>query len=159
MKCITPGKIVGISIFTFGLGILVSFFLPDKVLAVIEALLIVAIGLLFFLGIRMIKESFSDEEDHHFDPTRLATVLMLAVATSIDALAVGISFAFVGMNSWQSVGMPIFVIGIVSFMFSVIGCLVGVYFGKRVNIKAELWAGIILIGIGAKILIEHLEIL
>jgi putative Mn2+ efflux pump MntP len=83
---------------------------------------------------------------------------MMAVATSIDALAVGISFAFVGMESWQSVGMPVFIIGIVSFLFSVVGCLVGVYFGKRVNIKAELWAGIILIGIGAKILIEHLEI-
>ncbi len=50
MKCVSLGKIVGISIFTFGLGILVSFFLPDKVLVVIEALLIVAIGLLFFLG-------------------------------------------------------------------------------------------------------------
>ena len=50
MKCVSLGKIVGISIFTFGLGILVSFFLPDKVLVVIEALLIVAIGVLFFLG-------------------------------------------------------------------------------------------------------------
>ncbi len=50
MRCMALGKIVGVSIFAFGLGILVSFFLPDKVLAVIEALLIVAIGLLFFLG-------------------------------------------------------------------------------------------------------------
>lgn len=50
MKCVSLGKIIGISILTFGLGILVSFFLPDKVLVVIEALLIVAIGLLFFLG-------------------------------------------------------------------------------------------------------------
>ena len=119
----------------------------------------IAAGLLFFLGIRMIKESFSDDEERQFNPTRLATVLMLAVATSIDALAVGISFAFVGMESWQSVDMPVFVIGIVSFVFSVIGCLVGVYFGKRVNLKAELWAGVILIGIGAKILLEHLDIL
>lgn len=119
----------------------------------------IAFGLLFFLGARMIKESFSDEEEHHFNPTRLLVILTLAIATSIDALAVGISFAFVGMNSWQAIGMPILVIGAVSFAFSVIGCLIGVYFGKRINLKAELWAGIILIGIGAKILLEHLELL
>lgn len=119
----------------------------------------IAFGLLFFLGVRMIKESFSDEEEHHFNPTRLLVILTLAVATSIDALAVGISFAFVGMNTLQSILQPIVIIGIVSFVFSIIGCLIGVYFGKRVNLRAELWAGIILIGIGVKILIEHLELL
>ena len=112
----------------------------------------------FFLGVRMIKESFDkDEEHHHFNPTRLGTILTLAVATSIDALAVGISFAFTGMNTWQSIIGPICIIGLVSFVFSVLGCLLGVYFGKRVNLRAELWAGIILIGIGVKILFEHLS--
>ena len=119
----------------------------------------IAFGLLFFLGVRMIKESFGDEEEHHFNPTRLLVVLTLAVATSIDALAVGISFACTGMKTWDSIAFPILIIGIVSFVFSIIGCLIGVYFGKRVNLRAELWAGIILIGIGVKILIEHLNLL
>lgn len=120
----------------------------------------IAFGLLFVLGVRMIKESLDDdEENHHFNPTRLLVVLTLAVATSIDALAVGISFACTGMTTWQSIFSPIVIIGIVSFIFSIIGCLIGVYFGKRVNLRAELWAGIILIGIGIKILIEHLDLL
>jgi putative Mn2+ efflux pump MntP len=63
------------------------------------------------------------------------------------------------MTSWDSIAFPILIIGIVSFVFSLIGCLIGVYFGKRVNLRAELWAGIILIGIGVKILIEHLNLL
>ena len=118
----------------------------------------IAFGLLFFLGIRMIKENFDkDEENHHFNPTRLGVILTLSVATSIDALAVGISFACIGMNTWQSILSPIIIIGIVSFVFSIIGCLIGVYFGKRINLRAELWAGIILIGIGVKILMEHME--
>ena len=117
----------------------------------------IAFGVLFLLGARMIKESFKDEEEeHHFNPTRLPVILTLAVATSIDALAVGISFAFTGMTTWRSILDPVLIIGFVSFIFSIIGCLIGVYFGKRVNLRAELWAGIILIGIGVKILIEHL---
>lgn len=117
----------------------------------------IAFGVLFLLGARMIKESFKDEEEeHHFNPTRLPVILTLAVATSIDALAVGISFAFTGMDTWRSILDPVLIIGFVSFIFSIIGCLIGVYFGKRVNLRAELWAGIILIGIGVKILIEHL---
>jgi len=116
----------------------------------------IAFGLLFILGIRMIKESFDKgNEHHHFNPTRLPVILTLAVATSIDALAVGISFACTGMETFQKILWPIFIIGIASFLFSILGCFIGVYFGKRINLRAELWAGIILIGIGAKILIEH----
>ena len=107
----------------------------------------------------MVKEALSKEEDEcldcRFSP---AAMLPMAVATSIDALAIGISFAFVGMDTWQSILQPIVIIGIVSFVFSIIGCLIGVFFGKRVNLRAELWAGIILIGIGVKILIEHMEL-
>lgn len=116
----------------------------------------IAFGLLFFLGVKMIKDSFGDEEEHHFNPTRLLVILTLAVATSIDALAVGISFACTDMTTWKDIEFPILIIGLVSFAFSIVGCLLGVYFGKRINLRAELWAGIILIGIGAKILIEHL---
>ena len=119
----------------------------------------IAFALLFILGVRMIKESSGNEEEHHFNPTRLPVILALAVATSIDALAVGISFACTGMTTWESISYPILIIGIVSFVFSLIGCLIGVYFGKRVNLRAELWAGIILIGIGVKILVEHLGLM
>lgn len=118
----------------------------------------IAFGLLFFLGVRMIKESFDkDEENHHFNPKRLPVILTLAVATSIDALAVGISFACTGMDTLQDILWPIVIIGIVSFLFSMLGCFIGVFFGKRINLRAELWAGIILIGIGVKILMEHME--
>lgn len=117
----------------------------------------IAFGLLFFLGVRMIKESFDTDEEHaHFNPTRLPVILTLGVATSIDALAVGISFAFVGMETWTDIASPAIIIGIVSFLFTIMGCLIGVYCGKRINLRAELWAGIILIGIGVKILMEHL---
>jgi putative Mn2+ efflux pump MntP len=118
----------------------------------------IAFGLLFFLGVRMIKESFDkDEENHHFNPKRLPVILTLAVATSIDALAVGISFACTGMDTLQDILWSIVIIGIVSFLFSMLGCFIGVFFGKRINLRAELWAGIILIGIGVKILMEHME--
>lgn len=119
----------------------------------------IAFGLLAVLGIRMIRESMNDEEEgHHFDPTRLSVILTLAVATSIDALAVGISFACIGMTVWTDIASPVLIIGIVSSVLSVAGCLIGVYFGKRINLRAELWAGIILTGIGVKILFDHLGI-
>ena len=105
----------------------------------------------------MIKENFSEEEKHSFDPTLLKVVLALAIATSIDALAVGISFAFVGMNTFASILFPIFIIVFISFIMSIIGYLAGVYLGKRINLHMELWGGIILISIGVKILIEHLS--
>lgn len=117
----------------------------------------IAFGLLTFLGIRMIKENFSNDNKCCFDPTLLKVILMLAIATSIDALAVGISFAFVGMDTFISILFPIFIIGLVSFVMSIIGNLAGIYLGKHVNLHMELWGGIILIGIGIKILIEHLS--
>ena len=116
----------------------------------------IAFGLLFVLGVKMIRESFDKNETSHFDPTQLMTILLLSVATSIDAFAVGISFTFVGMETLQSILAPLAVIGLVSFAFSIAGCLIGVYFGKRINLRAEMWAGIILIGVGVKILVEHL---
>ena len=117
----------------------------------------IAFGLLTFLGIRMIKENFSDEDKCCFDTTRLKVILALAIATSIDALAVGISFAFVGMNTFTSILVSIAIIGIVSFLMSIIGNLVGIFLGKHVNLHMELWGGLVLIGIGVKILIEHLS--
>ena len=118
----------------------------------------IAFGLLSFLGIRMIKEYFSKEDSaNSFDPRKLKVILTLAVATSIDALAVGISFAFTGFKTLYSLTYPLCAIGIASFSISVIGSLIGVFFGKRFNIRMEIFGGLVLIGIGIKILIEHLS--
>ena len=119
----------------------------------------IAFVLLGIIGGKMIHEARQNDVEEYNPDFSIKTMFLLAVATSIDALAVGISFACTGMTTWQSIFSPIVIIGIVSFIFSIIGCLIGVYFGKRVNLRAELWAGIILIGIGVKILIEHLDLL
>ena len=119
----------------------------------------IAFGLLAFIGGKMIKESFdNDEKEKHFNPQRLNTQLLLAVATSIDALAVGISCACTGYREFAQIAYPLFVIGIVSFLFSILGYLFGVRFGKSVarKLKPELLGGIILLVIGIKILFTHL---
>jgi putative Mn2+ efflux pump MntP len=107
----------------------------------------------------MIKEGFSDDDKCCFDPHKLKVILTMAVATSIDALAVGISFACTGMNTFASILTPILIIGFVSFILSIVGQLLGVYFGKRINLRSELLGGIILIAIGIKILLEHLHVI
>lgn len=116
----------------------------------------IAFALLAFLGIRMIREHFKDEEERSFDPTRMKVILTLAVATSIDALAVGISFAFTGFRALSSLLYPLTAIGIASFVISLAGSLIGVFFGKRFNLRVEIFGGLVLIGIGVKILFEHL---
>ena len=81
----------------------------------------IAFALLAFLGIRMIREHFKDSEECSFDPTSLKVILTMAVATSIDALAVGISFAFTGFNSIGQLFSPLIIIGIASFVLSIVG--------------------------------------
>ena len=118
----------------------------------------VAFGLLAFLGGKMIRESAMPEEDRHFDPRKLLTQLLLAVATSIDALAIGISFAMTGYTSLRSLMFPLMVIGLGSFIFSIAGHLLGIRFGKgiRRRLRPELFGGIILLFISVKILLSHL---
>lgn len=119
----------------------------------------IAFSILLFLGGRMALESFKDEDcKQEFDPTKLKVVLALAVATSIDALAVGVSFAFLGIKDCAAILPPIGIIGFVSFVLSMIGLMFGIRFGCGIarKLRAELWGGIILIIIGTKILIEHL---
>lgn len=116
----------------------------------------IAFGLLFILGIRMIREQFKKEEERSFNPTNLKVILTLAVATSIDALAVGISFAFTGYNDLKSLVFPLTAIGLASFILSIVGCLIGVFCGKRFHFRVEIFGGLVLIGIGTKILFEHL---
>ena len=119
----------------------------------------IAFAILAFLGGRMVRESFKEEDCRQdFAPARLKVVLMLAVATSIDALAVGVSFAFLGMKSVTTILSPVGIIGFVSFALSLIGLTFGIRFGCGFarRLKAERWGGVILILIGLKILIEHL---
>lgn len=119
----------------------------------------IAFAILAFLGGRMVLESFKDEDcRHEFDPTSLKVVSALAVATSIDALAVGVSFAFLGVRSFSSILPSIGIIGFVSFALSFVGLMFGIRFGCGITrkLRAELWGGVILIIIGTKILIEHL---
>ena len=119
----------------------------------------VAFGLLAFLGIRMIIESGRPEEEQHFNPLKLTTQLIQAVATSIDALAIGISMAMTGYESIASLILPLTIIGIGSFLFSITGFLLGIRFGQgiRHRLKPELLGGLILLFIGFRILWTHLS--
>lgn len=118
----------------------------------------IAFAMLAFIGGRMVLESFRGDEEASIRPLELKTQLALAVATSIDALAVGISFACTGYSDMRSLLMPLLVIGAVSFLMSIAGFLLGRRWGDAVNrrLRPELAGGIILIGIGVKILLEHL---
>ena len=119
----------------------------------------IAFAILAFLGGRMIKESFKEEDCcQRFNPASLKVVITMAIATSIDALAIGVSFAFLGIKSCSSILYPVGIIGFVSFLMSLIGLIFGIRFGCGIarKLHAELWGGIILILIGTKILIEHL---
>lgn len=111
----------------------------------------IAFGLLFIIGVNMIHEAFSDEEDVD-DDVGFRTMSLLAVATSIDALAIGISMAMDGGDIASSAA----VIGVVTFLLTVIGVRIGSVFGDRLGKKAMVFGGVILILIGFRILLEHL---
>lgn len=115
----------------------------------------IAFGLLALIGGNMIREALSGEEEEHGSDFGFRTMLLMAVATSIDALACGVSFAFLGADIWTSAA----VIGITTFLFSVAGCLFGEMAGSRFHKGAQIFGGVILILIGLKILLEHLGIL
>lgn len=119
----------------------------------------IAFGLLAFIGIRMILESAKEEEEKHFNPHDYLVILTMAVATSIDALAVGISFACMGIIHFSDLIGKLLAIGIVSSGMTVLGLFLGVRFGKRFSrkIHVDLIGGIVLVAIGAKVLYEHLS--
>ena len=111
--------------------------------------------LLLFIGGNMIKESFNEEDSNTNDDISVKSMLILAIATSIDALAVGITFAFLETNIIFAFSL----IGIITFVLSIIGVKIGNKFGNRYETKAQVAGGVILILIGFKILLEHLNIL
>lgn len=117
----------------------------------------IAFVLLALIGFNMIKESREEEEEEEkpYAGVNFKELLILAVATSIDALAVGVSFAFLGVHIAPAVTL----IGCTTFVLTLVGVWVGNLFGSRYKSRAELTGGIILILIGVKILLEHLGVL
>ena len=115
-------------------------------------------AVLAFIGGKMIWESFGDDDHQTFNPLSLHTQLLLAVATSIDALAVGISMACLGYERLSQLTLPLVMIGAVSVLFSVMGYLLGVRFGPIITrrLKPELAGGLVLLFIGIKVLVSHL---
>ena len=112
----------------------------------------IAFALLVLIGANMIREAVKNEEENLNDSFSPKTMLPLAVATSIDALAVGVTFAFLDVSIVPAVSM----IGATTFILSAVGVKIGNVFGAKYKSKAELVGGIVLVAMGVKILIEHL---
>lgn len=132
-------------------GYLLGSGFQDKITSIDHWIAFILLGA---IGANMVRESFSGEAegDCSFD---VKTMLILAVATSIDALAVGVTFAFLKVN----ILLAVLLIGVTTFFLSAAGVRVGNAFGSRYKAKAELAGGIILIVMGIKILLEHLGVL
>jgi putative Mn2+ efflux pump MntP len=122
----------------------------------------IALGLLTFIGGKMILDVIREKKEKKGDceaakptcdePFRIGELALMAVATSIDALAVGITFAFLQVNIWQAIA----IIGVTTFFLSIVGVFIGNIFGAKYQQKATLAGGLVLLIIGTKILIEHL---
>ena len=113
----------------------------------------IAMGLLGYVGSSMIRSGLNPEEDcYRCDPLRGKTMVMLCVATSIDALAVGLSMAMLNTSVW----IPAIIIGVVTFLISSVGLIAGNGLGAKLGKRMEIVGGIILIGIGLRVLLTHL---
>ena len=134
------------------IGFLLGFAFSDIVSSIDHW---IAFMLLSIIGANMIKDSTDDEIEKRNDKIDVKTMMLLAIATSIDALAVGVTFAFLKVN----IVLAILIIGIIAFILSMLGVKIGNKFGDKLQNKAELTGGIILIVIGLKILLEHLGFL
>lgn len=115
----------------------------------------IAFILLSIVGTKMILEAFEKEPSNINAKVDFKSMILLAIATSIDALAIGISFVFLEVNIWVSTGL----IFVIVFTISLIGTLIGNKFGNKLGNKAEFLGGLILIIIGIKMLLEHLNII
>lgn len=116
----------------------------------------IAFGLLVFVGANMIRSGFDHEaEMYKNNPTKGGLMVMLSVATSIDALAVGLSFAFIQ----TPILLSVFVIAIVAFILTLVGLFSGYRLGQKFGKRMEIVGGVVLIGIGLRILLSHLGII
>ena len=109
--------------------------------------------ILFIIGINMVTEK--NEENNLNSKIDFKTMILLAIATSIDAFAVGITFSFLDINILSSIT----IIGITTFIISIIGVIIGNKIGNKYQRKAKILGGLVLIFLGAKILLEHLNII
>lgn len=114
----------------------------------------IAFVLLGFIGINMIREAFDKDEEVN-DKVDFKSMIWLAIATSIDALTVGITFSFLKVN----IGFAALMIGMITYVLSIIGVIIGSKFGAKYKASAEVVGGIILILMGIKILVEHLGLI
>ena len=112
----------------------------------------IAFGLLVLIGLNMIRETIWGDDEQQNSDFGVRTMLIMAIATSIDALAIGVSMAFLDVNIWFSAA----VICIVTLIISAAGVYLGTMFGARLGSKAGIVGGLILIAIGVKILVEHM---
>ncbi len=115
----------------------------------------IAFGLLSVIGANMIREALCKDEDEVNDSFAFKTMIVLAVATSIDALAVGVTFAFLQVDVIPAV----LSIGVITFVLSALGVKIGNIFGLKFKKKAEIFGGVVLILMGIKILLEHIGVL
>ena len=134
------------------LGYLLGSQFKDSITAVDHCIAFILLGI---IGGNMIREACSGECEKENDSLDIKTMFLLAVATSIDALAVGITFAFLKVNIVAAVSF----IGATTFIISAAGVKIGNIFGTKYKAKAELAGGVILILLGLKILLEHLGVL
>ena len=156
-KVLKKGIIVGLWFGGFQalmptIGFLLGTQFKDQITSIDHWIAFVFLGL---IGINMVKEALSNDEEQADDSIAVKEMFMLAVATSIDALAVGITFAFLNVHIVSAALM----IGVCTFLISFVGVKIGNIFGTKYKSKAELAGGIILILLGFKILFEHLHIL
>ena len=112
----------------------------------------IAFTLLSFIGTKMIYDGFKKNNNKKDSELKILTLIGQSFATSIDAFAIGISFALLNL----SIVTPVVIIGLITFGFSLIGLYLGKYFGKKIGKSAEIFGGIVIIGIGLKIIIEHI---
>lgn len=131
------------------IGYLLGVNFQDKIVNIDHWVAFILLGI---IGFNMIKEAISKETETANDSIKFKDMLILAIATSIDALAVGITFAFLKVNILLAISL----IGSITFAISVAGVKIGNIFGDKYEKKAELAGGIILILLGIKILLEHL---
>lgn len=133
------------------LGYFLGVQFQDKITAIDHWIAFVLLGI---IGVNMVREALSGECENTSDSLDIKTMFILAVATSIDALAVGITFAFLKVDIIPAVSF----IGATTFILSAAGVKIGNVFGTKYKSKAELAGGVILILLGLKILLEHLGI-
>ncbi len=138
------------------LGYLLGSAFADKITSIDHW---IAFVLLAIIGANMIKESFEKDEEKVDCSLGFKTMLIMAIATSIDALAVGVSFAFTEFNPSWFVWVAFVLIGIITFTLSAIGVKIGNIFGTKFKSKAEFLGGTVLIVLGLKILLEGLGVM